>query len=65
MNSDFDKKSIISKINFCLHVNKKSLQKIKSPFFKPNTPNKISDKILKFNYDIKKKFYDFTQIKKK
>tara|TARA_B100000795_G_scaffold270038_1_gene262102 strand:- start:6595 stop:7758 length:1164 start_codon:yes stop_codon:yes gene_type:complete len=62
MNSDFDKKNIISKINFCLNINKKNLQKIKSPFFKPNTPNKISDKILKFNYDIKKKFYDFTQI---
>ena len=58
INSGYDKKSIFSKINFCLAADKKYLKKIKSPFLKPNTPKMISNKILNFNYDIKKKFYD-------
>ncbi len=60
VSSDYDKKSIISKINFCISVDKKNLKIIKSPFFKPNTPSMISEKILKFNYNIKKKFYDLS-----
>ena len=59
-NSGYDKKSIVSKINFCLSVDKKYLKKIIISFFKPKTPDMISDKILKFSYNIKKKFYDLS-----
>ncbi len=58
INSDYDNKSIISKINFCLTLNKKLLKKNKSPFFKKNTPYLIVNKILNFDYNIKKKFFD-------
>lgn len=58
INSDYDNKSIISKINFCLLLNKKLLKKDKNLFFKKNTPSMIVNKILNFNFNIKKKFYD-------
>ncbi len=58
INSDYDSKSIVSKINFCLSLNKQILKKNKSPFFKKNTPSMIVNKILNFDFNIKKKFYD-------
>ena len=58
INSDYDSKSIVSKINFCLSLNKQILKKNKSPFLKKNTPSMIVNKILNFDFNIKKKFYD-------
>ena len=40
-----------------INKNKKSI-KIINPFFKKNTPKKIAKKILSFNYNLKKNFYD-------
>ena len=36
----------------------KTTKKISNPFFKKDTPKKIAKKILKFNYNLKKRFYD-------
>jgi GDP/UDP-N,N'-diacetylbacillosamine 2-epimerase (hydrolysing) len=58
INSDFEVKSIVSKIKYCISLKNKNFKKSKSPFFKHKTPVMISNKILNFNYNIKKKFYD-------
>ena len=58
INSKYDKKTITDKIIKALSMNKKKLQKIESPFYKENTPQNISKKIILFEYNIKKIFFD-------
>lgn len=58
INSKYDKKTITDKIIIALSMNKKKLQKIESPFYKKNTPQNISKKIILFKYNIKKIFFD-------
>tara|TARA_Y100000389_G_scaffold205091_1_gene263028 strand:- start:22843 stop:23970 length:1128 start_codon:yes stop_codon:yes gene_type:complete len=57
-------KNIIN-CNYSYNSINKAFNKIKNkrkkpinPFFKKNTPKKIAKKILNFNYDLKKEFYD-------
>ena len=54
INSDYDYKSI----NLSFSKLKKRSRKISNPFLKKNTPIKIAKKILNFQFNLKKKFYD-------
>lgn len=54
INSDYDYKSI----NLSFSKLKKRSRKISNPFFKKNTSIKIAKKILNFQFNLKKKFYD-------
>lgn len=54
INSDYDYKSI----NLSFSKLKKRSRKISNPFLKKNTSIKIAKKILNFQFNLKKKFYD-------
>jgi GDP/UDP-N,N'-diacetylbacillosamine 2-epimerase (hydrolysing) len=58
INSRYDKKTIAGKIKIALGMNKKKLKEIESPFYKKNTPQNISKKIILFKCNIKKFFFD-------
>ena len=55
INCDYSYKSITN----AFFKIKKTTKKISNPFFKKDTPKKIAKKILNFNYNLKKRFYDF------
>ena len=58
INSQYKKNDIIKNIKKALVFDKKKLHKIKSPFYKKDTPKKIAKKIISFKCDLKKDFKD-------
>ena len=54
INCDYDYKSIYKAFN----KKRKKQNKIQNPFFKKNTPKNIAKKILNFEFELKKNFYD-------
>ena len=58
INSEYKKTEIIKNINKALSFDKKKLFKIGSPFYKKDTPKKISKKIIFFKCNLKKDFKD-------
>ena len=58
INSKYEKRFVISSIKKALKLNKKRLIKIGSPFYKKDTPKKISQKIISFKCNLKKNFQD-------
>lgn len=58
INSKYETKYILKNIRKAALLNKKKLLKIGNPFYKKNSPKKIAKKIIHFNFNLKKIFYD-------
>jgi GDP/UDP-N,N'-diacetylbacillosamine 2-epimerase (hydrolysing) len=58
INSNYETKHIVKNIRKAALLNKKKLQKIGSPFYKKGSPKQIAKKIIHFNFNLKKIFYD-------
>ena len=58
INSNYETKHIIKNIRKAALFNKKKLLKIGSPFYKKGSPKQIAKKIIHFNFNLKKNFYD-------
>ncbi len=58
INSKYETKHIVKNIRKAALLNKKKLLKIGSPFYKKGSPKQIAKKIIHFNFNLKKNFYD-------